>query len=258
MNNKIENYNKHYDDGKIKLFMDISTYCNAGCPQCHRTNPDGLDKADWLPLIQWSIEDFKKAFPTKTMAQIDEFQFCGTWGDPMMNKDIYKICEYIIKESKSDILINTNGSIRNSDWWWDFGIMGGQRLKVVWALEGITQDMHSHYRQNTDLEVILDNMDVFTQAGGYSEIFTVVFKHNEDYLFEIAQMARERGCVSAFFVQSNRFNRKNIFAFKDQAGRQKYLEKASGEENNKFYWRGYNLRRDEDMELIKNESSRKK
>ena len=47
----------------IKLFMDVSTYCNAACPQCHRTNPKTLEKVDWLPLVQWTLEDFKKAFP---------------------------------------------------------------------------------------------------------------------------------------------------------------------------------------------------
>lgn len=254
----IQNYDRHYEDGKLRLFLDISTYCNAGCPQCHRTNPDGLGKADWLPLIQWSLEEFKTAFPPETLSNVEQLEFCGTWGDPMMNKDIFKICEYIINESDSYILINTNGSIRNSDWWWDFGILGGQRINVVWALEGVNQEMHSHYRQNTDLQVILDNMEVFTQAGGRSEIFTVIFKHNEDHLFEIADMARERGCLSAFFVQSNRFDKKNTFEFTNQMGRQKYLEKASGEENNNFYWRGYNLSLDEDMELIKNESTRKK
>lgn len=256
--NNIQNYNKHYDEGKLRLFLDISTYCNAGCPQCHRTNPDGLEKADWLPLIQWSLEEFKTAFPPETLSNVEQFEFCGTWGDPMMNKDIYKICEYIIKESKSYIMINTNGSIRNSDWWWNFGVMGGKRISVVWALEGINQEMHSHYRRNTELNVILDNMEIFTQAGGRSEIFTVVFKHNEDYIFEIAQMAKERGCYSAFFVQSNRFYKNKIFNFKDQFGTEKYLERASDDNKNKFYWRGYNLRVNADMELIKNESLRKK
>ena len=45
---------------KLDVFLEISTFCNAGCPQCHRTNPDGLDKADWLPLVNWNIEQFKK------------------------------------------------------------------------------------------------------------------------------------------------------------------------------------------------------
>ena len=48
---------------KLDVFLEISTFCNAGCPQCHRTNPDGLDKADWLPLVNWSIEQFKKVYP---------------------------------------------------------------------------------------------------------------------------------------------------------------------------------------------------
>lgn len=259
MNNKIENYNKHYDDGKIKLFMDISTYCNAGCPQCHRTNPDGLDKADWLPLTQWSIEDFKKAFPPETMAQVNEFQFCGTWGDPMMNRDIRKICEYIIGESESNITINTNGSIRNAEWWWNFGILGRDRIIMAWDIEGHTQEMHSHYRQKTELNVILENMEMFSAAGGRSELFTVVFKHNESHLYDIASLAKEHGASSIFFVKSNRFeNGFDRFYFTDAHGNEKYLEKSSGDQNDKFYWKSYDLNNDEDMRIIKNESSREK
>ena len=48
-----------WDASSINLFMDISTYCNAGCPQCHRTDNNGLGKVDWLPLVQWSLKQFK-------------------------------------------------------------------------------------------------------------------------------------------------------------------------------------------------------
>ena len=33
-----------WDYKNLHVFLDVSTYCNAGCPQCHRTNPEGLGK----------------------------------------------------------------------------------------------------------------------------------------------------------------------------------------------------------------------
>ena len=39
----------------------------------------------------------------------------------MMCKDIFEICEYIINESKTKIVINTNGSIRDEFWWTHLG-----------------------------------------------------------------------------------------------------------------------------------------
>ena len=56
----MRDYSEIYDKGDLGLWVDITTYCNASCPQCHRTNPDGLGKANWLPLLQWDIKTFKK------------------------------------------------------------------------------------------------------------------------------------------------------------------------------------------------------
>ena len=57
-------YTQTYNDKELVVWIDMSTYCNAACPECHRTNPRGLGKVDWLPLVQWSIDDFEKLYPT--------------------------------------------------------------------------------------------------------------------------------------------------------------------------------------------------
>lgn len=108
---------------KLDVFLEISTFCNAGCPQCHRTNPNGLDKADWLPLVNWSIEQFKKVFPPESMHLYKQMDICGSWGDPVMNKDIFQIIEYITSH-KVWVNMSTNGSIRDEEWWFDLGIAG--------------------------------------------------------------------------------------------------------------------------------------
>jgi len=252
---EIKNYNQLYEEKSIRIWLDLSTYCNAKCPQCHRTNANGLGKIDWLPLIQWSAEEFEKMFPRETLESISHFDICGTWGDPIMNKDIFKIVEYIMKNSNSTILINTNGSFRNPDWWWKFGLLGGERITVMWAIEGINQEQHSLYRQNTDLNLILENMETFTLAGGISRVFTVIFKHNEKDMYNIAKMVKGLGAQDIFFVQSNRFYSNKKFDFVDQLGKKSQLEKSTLPDNN-FYWKCWSLGNESDMEKILEESKR--
>ena len=247
------NYNTLYEKSELSLWLDLSTHCNAKCPQCHRTDADGLQKVDWLPVVQWSYEDFKKALTPKTLSHIERIDICGTWGDPMMNKDIFKIVKYIMDESNCSILINTNGSIRNADWWWNFGLLGGDRITVMWAVEGISQDQHSLYRQDTDLKTVLDNMETFTLAGGISEVFTVIFKHNEKDMYNIAKCVKELGAQDIFFVPSNRFKPySNKFEFIDKKGQMKFLEKASIDETTTpdFFWKPLFL--EDSMEMIYN------
>ena len=71
------------DSKKCKIWLDLSTFCNASCPQCHRTDANGLGKVDWLPLIKWSLKDFIRQFPpgsidaTTRMALVNAAYFKG-------------------------------------------------------------------------------------------------------------------------------------------------------------------------------------
>ena len=60
---------------RLSAFLDISTYCNAACPQCHRTDRKGLGKIDWLPLIFWDLDKFKRAYSPKDVLRHYEFVF---------------------------------------------------------------------------------------------------------------------------------------------------------------------------------------
>ena len=106
---------KEINFDKLTVDVAITNRCNARCPQCHRTDINGLGEVEWLPIISWSIEEFKKMFPVHALDDVIEYSFCGTWGDSMMAKDIEKICHYIMDNSKAKIVITTNGSIRNEE-----------------------------------------------------------------------------------------------------------------------------------------------
>jgi MoaA/NifB/PqqE/SkfB family radical SAM enzyme len=201
----------------LDVTMDISTYCNAGCPQCHRTNPDGLGKADWLPLIQWSLEEFKQAITIEDFKYIKRISLVGTWGDSIMNKDIFEIVEYVISNS-IPVNIETNGSIRDENWWWNFGVMGGKLLSVRFDVDGINQEMHSKYRRFTDLDKVLSNMNTLAQTKANVGSQTIVFKHNQNYLEEILQLCKDNGSVFHTNVISDRFNDSSTVEFYDKNG----------------------------------------
>lgn len=219
----------------IRVALDISTYCNAGCPQCHRTNTNGLGKAEWLPLIRWDLETFKKAFPEEEIEHVREFKFCGTWGDPVMCKELLEMCKHVIDHSHSDIIIVTNGSIRSEEWWWDLGVYCGPRLQVIFAVDGIDQEMHSRYRRFTDLDKVLANMSSIGQTLASVQSSTVLFAHNEDHQEEIMELCKRNGSQRHSFVTSDRFERHRDTEevdgrlrrwFTNEDGEKEYLERA--------------------------------
>lgn len=216
----------------IDVFIDLSTYCNAGCPQCHRTSENGLGKAEWLPLIQWDLETFKKAFPVEEFDNIHKISLIGTWGDPVMCKDLCSIIEYVINNSKCKIVINTNGSIRDEEWWWNLGVLGDVRLEVIFDIDGVDQAMHEKYRRFTNLQKVLNNMHSLSQTRSVIKTQTVLFKHNQDYKEEIKALSNEYGSSMHKFVTSDRFDKRNVVDnkryFINENNEEEYLEKADG------------------------------
>ena len=154
----------------VKVWLDLSTYCNASCPQCHRTDKNGLGKVDWLPLIKWTLDDFTKKFPPGSIDYVKEFEICGTWGDPIMSKDIGKIIKYIVDNSQAHISLNTNGGMRTPEWWEDLGSYCKERLLVHFDVDGTTNEMHQKYRRGVDLQTVLDNMEAYSAAVSYTHL----------------------------------------------------------------------------------------
>ena len=242
----MKKYNDHFQAGKLYAWIDMCTFCNAGCPQCHRTEahwglwPEngtlGIEKVGWLPLVQWDLKKFQQAFPVKSLDNYIKFEFCGTYGDPIMAKDLKDIVEYIFMNSvRSNVFINTNGGIRTERWWHELGMLGQfvnpdngwKRLNVMFDVDGINQEMHAKYRQKTNLEKIKQNIKAYCDAGADASVYVVVFKHNQDYMKEIEEMVRDLGVRGeVYFQESNRFHSDSKFKFIDEQGNEDTLEQA--------------------------------
>lgn len=217
----------HYESGDLTLDIELTTNCNAKCPQCSRTDQDNnLQKYSWLKLNQVSIEDWASWFTEEDLTKIKRFHFSGTYGDPGMCKDLAKIVDHIINNSSAMVSINTNGSMRDADFWFDIGAVGQKRLKFIFDVDGIDQEMHSFYRRGTNLNKVLENLEAAAMTPAEVEVLTVLFKHNENYLEQIQDMCRELGATGFDSVEGNNFKKGDVYEFLNENGDTEVLEQV--------------------------------
>ena len=220
-----------YNHNQIKINIEISSMCNARCPQCDRTNIQTGKAEKWIGEEAWSLDFFKQCFPPDVISHIKKFVICGKNGEPVSNPAFSNICGYIIDNSNALIDVNTNGSLKTEEWWWNLGVKCGPRLKMTFAVDGCTQEMHEYYRVNTDLDKVLNNMSTLAATEANIETFTVLFKHNIDYYEEIRQMCFDNGSMHHKHIESTRFpiNAPYIMDFNTQYGESRILERVTEE-----------------------------
>ena len=222
------------EDTLLNIYLDLSTFCNAGCPQCNRTNwfAGGLKKNAWIPDEMWDLARVKRAYPAGL--NVKKATICGTWGDPFMVKEIDEIIYHFL-ECGYKTYLNTNGGMRDSWWWYILGKkMSSYNTdsNVTFDIDGTTNEMHARYRRKTVLDKVLENMEAFSLGGGKARAHCIVFEHNENYLKEIRDLALSRGAREMDFQKSNRkFGHDGgmEFRFKDENGQQATLRKSTYE-----------------------------
>ena len=198
--------------------INLTNLCNARCPQCQRTDINGLGVAKNLPLITWSLNDFMNYFPKNTLDDIKEYSFCGTWGDPLMAKDIEPITYYIMDNSNAKVIITTNGSIRNEDFYTRIGNYSGKRLTIVIDVDGVDEEMHQKYRRGTSLKKSLSALRALSKTKAIPLSQTVLFKHNEKFKDIIKKIAIRNGSHGHNSYSSDRFEDRHIFSDKHILG----------------------------------------
>ena len=97
--------------------LEITTYCNASCPQCPR-NINGGEVNPYLTLQHLSRESIDKAFTPELCNRLRQVFFCGSYGDPIVHPDFLEIIkDFRRKNPRLWIYIHTNGGVHNTDWW---------------------------------------------------------------------------------------------------------------------------------------------
>ena len=200
-----------------QLHIELTTRCNARCPMCMR-NYRGSDFNSGYPLCELSLEDFKHIVTPELLAQLIRPEapvnglvpkvfgfrgvtFNGNLGDFASARDALEIVQYIAKHNVP-VHINTNGSLRNTEWWCKLAL---PNITVGFALDGLA-DTHRLYRQDTDWYRIIEHAQALIQAGGRAIWRFVPFDHNRHQEQACRQLAHELGFVGFENIYDGRDN----------------------------------------------------
>jgi hypothetical protein len=158
----------------------------------HQSSP--LLRPD-LVLNDITIDQFKSWFNPKFLKQIIHILFCGVHGDPIIARDVYEITEYIMESNPSlTIQFNTNGGMRNTEWWSNFGklLSKSPTSRVVFSIDGL-KDTNHLYRRNVQWKKLISNVEAYIKAGGSAYWDYLIFKHNEHQIEEAKALAKFLG-----------------------------------------------------------------
>lgn len=194
--------------------VEITSRCQASCPMCLRNVHGGIDNPS-LPLSDWSLYQFKKIFNSEVLAQIKCVNFCGDFGDPILNNDLIDMCQYLKDHSSVSVQLHTNGSARNIAWWESLARALPADHMVEFAIDGL-KDTHSLYRIGTDYDIIIRNATAFMDAGGNAHWMYIKFKHNEHQVDVARNVANTLGFKTFDVKTSKRFGKQ--FPVVDRAG----------------------------------------
>lgn len=215
-----------------QVHLEITNNCQASCPMCNRNVHGGLEN----PLIkksEWTIEEFKSIITPEVLDQIENIYFCGNFGDPLLNNDLIKMCEYIKRHGNVSVRIHTNGSLRSSKWWESLAKSLPKQHVVIFGIDGL-EDTHSRYRIGTDYSRIIKNAGSFIGAGGTAEWAFIVFEHNQHQVESARQTASKIGFDRFTVKHSSRFVADSNFPVYDKYGKTVDELKPSSETVIKF------------------------
>jgi MoaA/NifB/PqqE/SkfB family radical SAM enzyme len=206
------------------LHLEITSLCNARCPLCVR-NANGFPHNFGYPETSLSLAQIKSLFSVDFVKQLTSIDYCGNFGDFVMNPDALEIAEYFQLNNPSMITrISTNGSARNKQFWQALGRLG-HNVHITFCIDGL-EDTHLLYRVDTNWKNIIRNAQDFIEGGGTAVWKMIKFDHNAHQVEQCRALATELGFHRFDFTDHGR-NTGPVF---DRAGEFQYYLGAGAPE----------------------------
>lgn len=197
-----------------RVHLEISSKCNASCPQCARNKLGGPDNPI-LPDVDLSLDQIKTILPEDFVRQLTSLYMCGNYGDPIVAPDTLLVCEWLREINPSIKLgMHTNGSARTPEWWQRLGrCFSKEGDYIKFGIDGL-KDTNHLYRRGTQWDKLMANVSAFIAAGGNAQWEYIVFKHNEHQVEQAEALSRLLGFsqfrtkkTGRFFIDSTMENK---------------------------------------------------
>lgn len=183
----------------------ITTYCQAKCRACPRTNEETGKTADWLVLEHMSIEDFTKNIKSFNQINLTDINFCGELGDPMMHPEIDSFLDESLKYA-TRVTISTNAGIRKPNWYAYSAKKYKEKLDIKFAVDGASHEINWHYREGVVFDKAIENMTAYFQNGGIGKWKFLIFDWNWHQIVDAYNIAKnEVGCDIEFAFNTRDF-----------------------------------------------------
>lgn len=195
--------------------LEITTYCNAACPQCPRNN-NGSGINPYLKLEHLSRDIIDQAFDLELCQRLRQVFFCGSYGDPIMHPEFLDILrDFRSKCPTLWLYIHTNGGAHDTAYWSELAEIIGGYGQVDFNIDGL-EDTNPLYRRNTDFNKIIKNAEAFISAGGRAVWNYIVFKHNQHQVEQAKALSKQLGFADFKYRATGRFlNHRTMEEFHD-------------------------------------------
>ena len=121
-------------------------------------------------------------------------------------------------EHASRVQINTNGGLRNPQWYHDMAIKYPGRLGIKWGIDGTDAVTNSKYREGVNWDRAIDNMSSWFSAGGDGKWHFIIFEWNWFQVPSAKLLAQDIGCEIEFKVNNRSWGKislENLIKVKD-------------------------------------------
>lgn len=189
------------------LHLEMTTRCNALCPQCDRTDPDSGYSQDH----ELTVDKLKAMFSHDFVRQLDKVFACGTFGDPAAAKECLDMFRWF-RSINPDITLgmNTNGGLRDTRFWLEVAdLFRLPRDYVVFSIDGMAAT-NSVYRVGVQWHRLMMNVESYIRGGGHAQWDMLVFEHNEQDVELCKERARSMGFTHFRTKVSNRFQERPV------------------------------------------------
>ncbi len=173
------------------LFLEVNNICNLHCPFCLT----GKGKKGERPKRNMTLREMKGV--VEPLAEVLYFIQLYNWGEPLMNKDLFKLAEYAHRK-KIFTMVSSNMNFSSSTIPQD--IIDSGIDYFIAAIDGFSAETYSKYRRGGDFNKAIKNLQTITELKKkqgsktpYIEWQYVVFRHNQHEIQAAKMFAEDIG-----------------------------------------------------------------